>query len=86
MAGEVGEACNIAKKMKRLEEGTNTAKDPQSMEECTRLMAKELADVVIYADLLAARLGIDLGKAIASKFNEVSDRMGSNIKFKEPSI
>ena len=80
MAGEAGEACNVAKKMKRLSEGTNSAKDPQSYAEYCRMMAKELADVVIYADLLAARLGIDLGEAIVEKFNEVSDRMGSTIK------
>lgn len=80
MAGEAGEACNVAKKMKRLVEGSNTAKDPQSYAEFCVLMAEELADVVIYADLLAARLGIDLGEAIVSKFNKVSDRMGSDIK------
>ena len=57
MAGEAGEACNVAKKIKRLETGTNTAKDPATMDACRTLMGKELADTVIYCDLLAASLG-----------------------------
>lgn len=57
LAGEVGEACNFIKKMRR--------GDPVPVED----VAKELADVVIYADLLAARLGIDLGAAVVAKFN-----------------
>lgn len=40
---------------------------------------RELADVQIYLDLLAARLGIDLDAAVAGKFNEVSDRIGVGI-------
>ena len=75
MAGEAGEACNVAKKIKRLETGTNTAKAPQTMDECRKLMAAELADTVIYADLLAASLDINLGEAIREKFNAVSERM-----------
>lgn len=80
MAGEAGEACNIAKKIKRLETRTNTAKDPKTLEECRVLMGKELADTIIYADLLAASLNIDLGQAVRDKFNEVSVRMGSDIR------
>jgi NTP pyrophosphatase (non-canonical NTP hydrolase) len=44
------------------------------------VIAQELADTVLYADLLAARLGINLGEAIRDKFNIVSERMGSDIK------
>lgn len=43
-------------------------------------IAHELADLVIYADLLAARLDIDLGEAIKFKFNEVSDKRKSTVK------
>jgi NTP pyrophosphatase (non-canonical NTP hydrolase) len=39
-------------------------------------IADELADVVTYLDLLAAVLGVDLGQAVADKFNEVSIRVG----------
>lgn len=62
MAGECGEACNLTKKLRRGDK--IDIKD----------IGKELADVVCYADLLAAKLGIDLGDAIVEKFNEVSHR------------
>ncbi len=39
-------------------------------------IAEEVADTVIYADLLAARLGIALEEAVIAKFNEVSIRNG----------
>ncbi len=68
LAGEAGEACNLAKKMRRGE-------DVPLLE-----MSHELADVVIYADLLAARLGIDLGQAVKDKFNIVSARKGSKVR------
>lgn len=72
MAGETGEACNVAKKMKR----GDFAIEAEGIEK----LAKELADAVTYADLAAARAGIDLGKAVRDKFNEVSDRVGSAVK------
>jgi len=72
MAGECGEVCNAVKKFRRLSDSTNTAKDPQTASEAIDDIAEELADTVIYADLLAARLGIDLGKAVREKFDAVS--------------
>ena len=39
-------------------------------------LADELADVLTYLDLLAATLGVDLGRAAVQKFNEVSERVG----------
>lgn len=80
MAGEMGEACNAVKKLRRFDHGTNTKKDPQTIDDAVAEVAKELADTVIYADLLAARLGIDLEAAITEKFNVVSDRMKSTVK------
>lgn len=68
MAGECGEACNKIKKMRRGEDVP--IKD----------VAHELADMVIYADLLATNLGISLGDAVQEKFNLVSDRQGCDIK------
>ena len=47
-------------------------------------IADEIADVVIYADLLAARLGVNLEAAVQRKFNEVSQRVGSSIRIEEP--
>lgn len=65
VAGEVGEACNMLKKMRRGEGMPLHA------------VAYELADAVIYIDLLAARLGISLGEAVAEKFNLVSEKRGA---------
>ena len=76
MAGEAGEACNAVKKLRRHADGTNTAKDPATEAECVAAIGKELADTVIYADLLAARLGINLGEAVREKFNAVSELRG----------
>jgi len=73
MAGECGEACNVVKKIDR---------DGWS-EDLQLKLAKELADVVTYADLLAARFGIDLGQAVAMKFNEVSERVNSELRLSE---
>jgi len=90
LAGEVGEACNVLKKMLRIyrtpedvTEGRWTEKDYEYSALKSQL-ADEIADAVIYADLLAARLGINLGEAIAAKFNEVSERVGSDIKLPVP--
>jgi NTP pyrophosphatase (non-canonical NTP hydrolase) len=80
MAGECGEACNMVKKLRRLDDAKQLANIPTDREGIIRSIGDELADLVIYADLLAARLGIKLGKVVAEKFNAVSDRVGSTIK------
>jgi NTP pyrophosphatase (non-canonical NTP hydrolase) len=67
-AGEMGELCNLLKKMKRGEH--------IEIED----VSHEIADCVVYLDLLSAALGIDLGEAVRTKFNIVSDRKNSKIK------
>lgn len=80
LAGEAGEACNEVKKLRRLD-GADAHEDTAARRsELETRIGAELADTVIYADLLAARLGIDLGAAIREKFNEVSERRGSDIR------
>lgn len=79
MAGECGEACNEIKKMRRLDGADSEIDTPQLREHLKKNVSKELADLVIYADLLADRLGIDLGQAVVDKFNEVSEKRGSSI-------
>jgi NTP pyrophosphatase (non-canonical NTP hydrolase) len=71
LAGEVGEYANIRKKYER-----------GDIDELTfhKEARKELADIQIYLDLLAFRLGIDLGDATIQKFNEVSKRINSPVK------
>jgi NTP pyrophosphatase (non-canonical NTP hydrolase) len=79
MAGECGEACNEVKKLRRLDGADSSIDTPEERERLREVIGKEIADLVIYADLLAARLDIDLAGAIIEKFNEVSAKRGSSI-------
>lgn len=74
MCGEAGEAANVAKKILRGDDLSFGKAGPALAKEA---LAKELADTVIYADLCALRLGIDLGEVVRKKFNEVTDRLNS---------
>lgn len=69
VVGELGEYANLRKKVDRGDLPKNA--DTQA------LLADELADVVIYLDILAFRLGIDLGEAVISKWNRTSERVGA---------
>lgn len=81
LAGETGEACNFIKKLRRFEDGEDKPYNKGLKREVLiKSAGKELADVVFYADLLAQRLGLNLGDLVVDKFNEVSDRVGSKIK------
>ena len=71
-AGEMGEACNFVKKLRRGAQGADRAV-------LTQQIARELADTVIYIDLLAARLQIDLGAAVVEKFNRTSQEIKSKV-------
>lgn len=84
-AGEMGEAANVAKKLKRFDtnmQQTATMSSLQSMganherETLVRMLASEIAGTVIYLGLLAAREGIDLESALREEFNRVSVREG----------
>lgn len=70
LAGEVGEACNVAKKIER--ERLGIAGSRSTVDQ----LAEELADVVICADLVAMGEGIDLDAAVAAKFNATSEKIG----------
>jgi len=74
LAGEVGEACNVVKKIDR-----RLDSDP-NYNEAIKELELEIADVVCYADLLAARYNIDLGEAVRKKFNLVSERRRSDVR------
>jgi len=73
VAGEVGEMCNVIKKIHR---GDFVGRPGHG----NHLLQQEMADVIIYLDLIASREGIDLQQAIIDKFNVVSHRIGSDIK------
>lgn len=68
ITGEIGEAANLIKKRKR--------GDEVGISE----IVKELADVIVYADILLQFYHYDTGAVVAAKFNEVSDRVGSKVK------
>lgn len=75
MCGEAGEAANVVKKLRRHETGCTGRTDPEPA--ALRLMlGAEIADTLIYLDLLAAHYGIDLSAAVQAKFNLVSEREG----------
>lgn len=76
LAGEVGEACNVVKKIERERLGM-----PGSRETIERL-AEELADVIICVDLLAMDCGIDLWRAVEDKFNKTSEKVGLTTRLK----
>lgn len=70
LAGEVGEACNIIKKLERARLGIRGSRST------IEALAEELADVIICVDLIAADLEIDLGAAVQEKFNATSEKAG----------
>lgn len=70
LAGEVGEACNVIKKLERERLGIAGSRDT------IEHLAEELADVVICADLIAMAAGIDLDAAVREKFNATSKKVG----------
>jgi len=65
-SGELGEAGNILKKIRR---------GDMTLHEAKPMLARELADVVIYLDLLAAEAGIDLDQAVLETFNAKSAQL-----------
>ncbi len=72
--GELGEAANVLKKVRR---------GDVTLDEVRSKLAKEFADVVTYLDILALNCGIDLGRATIDKFNEVSARVGAETQIAE---
>lgn len=80
LAGEVGEVCDEVKKLRRLTTpGKESEREIRSKEEVIKAIGDELGDVLAYAVLLADHLKIDLEKATIDKFNEVSQRINSDI-------
>lgn len=71
VGGEWGEFLNLLKKFNR---GDIT------FEQFQELGGKELADVVTYLDILAFRMGINLGAVTKDKWNEISARVGCGLR------
>lgn len=71
LTGEVGEAANVLKKVRR---------GDLTLEEARPKLIQEFADVVIYLDILAKQAGINLGEAVMDTFNAKSIKVGSRIR------
>lgn len=65
LVGEIGEYANLMKKVER---------GDFSLDEARPDIANELADVQIYLDILADKVGVDLGRATTAKWNAVCER------------
>jgi len=73
IAGEVGELCNIIKKIERKNVPGDETLGPEDI-------GKELADIICYACLIATKYKLDLETCIVEKFNEVSERVDSKYR------
>ena len=76
-AGEAGEACNAAKKLKRLQTNLQHVEKRSEVvveeESYKDQVAKEAADTILYALLLMVRVNRDPELIIASVFNATSE-------------
>ena len=81
IAGEVGEACNLAKKLIRHRDGIpgNIKKNDLSRDDLKERIAHELADVIVYADLAIQSLGYDTTMVLRYVFNRKSKQIESDI-------
>lgn len=70
-----GRLANVCKKIRRVELGFANNGDPD-YDELFAMAETETADIVHYATLIAGRLKFDLERALAVKFNIVSERQG----------
>lgn len=77
-AGEAGELANSLKKMIRIR--NQISGTTESYAELLQACMDELADVVITADLIAMDLGVDLGAAVAGKFDKTSEKHGMDTR------
>lgn len=79
--GELGEAANVAKKIKRIEDGLtgNEVSDHAFLQDIAPLraeVAKECADAFLYMCILLSSVEIDFEQAIVDRFNRKSEALG----------
>ncbi len=78
LGGEVGEALNEVKKLRREELGWRGSRTTREK------LAEEIADVIICVDSLARHYGIDLAAAVTRKFNATSEKQGFPHRLYDP--
>lgn len=79
LAGEAGELSNLCKKIRRHRLGMTE----EDIDGIITKIKKELADIIITADLLAMDLDIKLEDVVPAKFDESSDKFGLKTKFND---
>jgi hypothetical protein len=84
-AGEMGELCNLLKKFERA-----NGNDAAAMVAIIDGIPDEIADVIIYLDLMLKRVNLATGgattlrEAVARKFNKTSTKIGSSVRWDTP--
>lgn len=82
MAGEAGEAANVAKKIIRLRSAVKLMnKISDTPDELKDKLSQELSDTIIYADLCFHRIGRDAATEVIKTFNRKSKEMGLGKNF-----
>lgn len=82
-AGEMGEACNVIKKLRRIElgmTGNQLRNQSTNVQELVDKLRGELGGTIIYILSICDHYGIDLTDAIRDEFNKVSDEQGLDVK------
>jgi NTP pyrophosphatase (non-canonical NTP hydrolase) len=75
IAGELGELCNMIKKLERVGSGGIDGGSSYTAKDITKdMMEEEIGGIAIYLDLLASKLGISLEDAIIKTFNSKSEK------------
>lgn len=77
VTGELGEAANIVKKLNRCRDGIPGNVESES--QLREMLADEIADTVIYLDLLAQAAGFDLETIRDTKFDKTSRKIGYTV-------
>lgn len=81
VATEVGQLCEQIGRLRQHLQVTCPSKFRSALAaEITARIGQELADLVLFADLLAARLDLPMDEILAARFNSVSEQLGSPVK------
>lgn len=82
LAGEVGELCNMIKKIERVKNGGIDGGSSYTAASLSKdNLAEEIGGIFIYLNLLSRLLDVDMEEAIIDTFNSKSDKYGFPQKY-----
>ena len=83
LGAAIGKASNLAKKIIRHRDDVagNVKIDDRDLPNLKQRIAREVADVIIYADLVMQKLGYDTSEMVVQVFNQKSDDLGCRIRY-----